>query len=139
MSEETETQLAVASFQFTLYDPSTGEVMQVGACENLEQAQLLASVEGLELYEGYVDANTHYILDEVSTLRPVAAFDKLEIAADGVDTATIEIPAVFTARIDGVKVTTSSELALDAPHPGSFRVQIDHFPYIPVDVRIVAS
>ena len=66
------------------------------------------------------------------------AFDKTTIAADGVDVAMLDIPGAFTVTIDGVDHEVEDLLEIASDMPATYRVEVDHFPYLPLDVEIVA-
>ena len=73
------------------------------------------------------------------TPRPVAGFDKTTIAADGVDVAVLEMPGPFTATVDGVAHAVTDRLEIASDMPATYRVEVDHFPYLALDVEIVAQ
>ena len=75
----------------------------------------------------------------VLTPRPVASFDKLTIAADGIDVAVLELPGPFTATVDGVDHAVSDRLEIASHMPATYRVEVDRFPWLPLDVEIVAE
>ena len=75
----------------------------------------------------------------VLTPRPVASFDKTTIAADGVDVAVLEMPGPFTVTIDGIEHAVADRLEIASDMPATYRVEVDHFPYLAIDVEIVAQ
>ncbi|MFM2045237.1 MAG: hypothetical protein RLY86_3813 [Pseudomonadota bacterium] len=73
-----------------------------------------------------------YVLAGTVTPRPVLPdFDKTAILADGIDTATLSgLPDPCTVTVNGQDHSvTGGVLELDADHPGTYRVEIRHFPY----------
>jgi hypothetical protein len=75
----------------------------------------------------------------VLTPRPVASFDKLTIAADGIDVAVLELPGPFTATVDGVAHAVTDRLEIASDMPATYRVEVDRFPWLPLDVEITAE
>ena len=75
----------------------------------------------------------------VLTLRPSLAFDQYVIAADGEDAARLELPGPFTVRIDGTDYEVEDTVEITSDMPATYRVEIDHFPYLPLDVEILAE
>ena len=86
-----------------------------------------------------LDAETQYLPGGVVTNRPVAAFNKTTIAASGIDVAVLEIPGAFTVTIDGVAYEVEDSVEIASDMPATYRVEVDHFPYRPIDVEIVAQ
>ncbi len=81
-----------------------------------------------------------YVVGGSLVPRPVLAFDKVMIAADGADTATLDIGGPFTARVDGALVDVEDRLEIASDMPGRYRVQVEEaFPYRDLDVEIVAT
>jgi hypothetical protein len=81
-----------------------------------------------------------YVVGSSLVPRPVLAFDKVVIAADGQDTATLDIGAPFSARIDGALVDVADRLEIVSDMPGRYRVQVEEaFPFRDLDVEIVAT
>jgi len=125
----------VTTAPFTVYDTITGEVLRTGrASEDDALLQASGANEAVLL-----DAETQYLPGGTITNRPVAAFTKTTIAASGADVALLEIPGPFIVTIDGgaYEVEDSVEIASDMA--ATYAVRIDHFPYRPIDVDIVAS
>jgi hypothetical protein len=80
-----------------------------------------------------------YCPEGVLTERPAVAFDKTTIAADCVDTATLAIPGRFTVTVDGVEHAVEDVVEIASAMPATYRVTVDHFPWLPIDVEIVAA
>jgi hypothetical protein len=81
-----------------------------------------------------------YVVGGSLVPRLVLAFDKVIIAADGADTATLDIGGPFTARIDGAVVDVADRLEIVSDMPGRYRVQVEEaFPFRDLDVEIVAT
>ena len=123
---------------FTVYDTITGEVLRTGRASE-DDALLQASGANEAVLLDTLDAETQYLPGGTITNRPVAAFTKTTIAASGADVALLEIPGPFIVTIDGgaYEVEDSVEIASDMA--ATYAVRIDHFPYRPIDVDIVAS
>ena len=84
-------------------------------------------------------ARCFYCPGGVLTARPTLAFDKTAIAADGIDVATLAIDGAFTVTIDGTEYEVEDVLEIASDMPATYRVEVDHFPYLPLDVEIVAA
>ena len=123
-----------------VYDLDTGEIVNVltRIPEDMLAAQAGAGQGVLATDEGD-GGQTWYAPGGVLTLRPVAAFNKQTIAANGTDVAVLEIPGVFNVTIDGVDYEVEDSVEIASDMPATYAVQIDHFPYLAVDVEIVAS
>jgi hypothetical protein len=62
------------------------------------------------------------------------------IAADGGDTATLEVGGAFTAIVDGVSYEVEDRLEITSDMPARYRVLVeDRFPFLDLDVEIVAE
>jgi hypothetical protein len=61
------------------------------------------------------------------------------IAADGIDVAVLEIPGPFTATVDGVAHAVTDRLEIASDMPATYRVEVENFPWLPLDVEIVAE
>ncbi|MFV3131961.1 hypothetical protein [Niveispirillum sp. KHB5.9] len=78
------------------------------------------------------DLLADYVVSGTITPRPILPqFDKTSILADGTDIATLSgLPDPCTVLVNGEEHTiTGGTLELDADYPGTWRVEIRHFPY----------
>jgi hypothetical protein len=76
----------------------------------------------------------------VLTRRPKLAFSKWIIAADGQDAARLEIGEPFEIVVDGVHfLVEEGFVELSSDMPARYRVQVDHFPWLPLEAEIVAE
>jgi hypothetical protein len=73
----------------------------------------------------------------------VLAFDRLEIAADGVDRAVLALREPFRVTVEGTKFQVDDPdgdgayaLVLVSTMPAVYRVGIDHWPYLPFQAEI---
>ena len=123
---------------WTVYDSATGRVMRYGHAAP-EDSALQASGEGEAVILAQVEAQTDYLPDGVATPRPTLGFDRLAIAADGEDTATLLLPGPFVAKIDGVAYDCEDALELASDMPARYRVEVRHFPYRDLVAEIVAK
>jgi hypothetical protein len=119
---------------------ATGEIVQVltGVPEEMVAAQP-GEGQGVLITDAGDGGRSWYAPGGVLTPRPVASFDKLTIAADGIDVAVLELPGAFTARVDGVAHAVADRLEIASNMPATYRVEVDHFPWLPLDVEIVAE
>jgi hypothetical protein len=90
-----------------------------------------------------VNGNTHYVRGDRIVPRPVLAFDRLEIAADGVDRAVLALREPFRVTVEGTKFQVDDPdgdgayaLVLVSTMPAVYRVGIDHWPYLPFQAEI---
>ena len=123
---------------FTVYDAATGEILRTGFAVE-EDAMLQASGPGEAVVLETLDAATQYLPGGVVSSRPVRAFSKTTIVADGIDVAVLEIPGPFTVIIDGAAYAVEDSLEIASHMPATYRVEVDHFPYLPIDVEIIAQ
>lgn len=79
---------------------------------------------------------------EVKQRQPLpATISKLSIAADDADRAVISgLPDPITVKIDGVEhYVGGGVLTITSPMPAVYRVEIDHWPYLPWSAEVVAE
>ena len=122
-----------------VYDLATGEIVNV--LRNVPEDMVAAQAgdgQGVLQTDGGDGGRTWYAPEGVLTPRPVGAFSKTTIAADGTDVAVLEIPGSFTVTVDGVGHEVEDTLEIASGMPATYRVEIDQFPYLAVDVEITA-
>jgi hypothetical protein len=123
-----------------VYDTGSGRIEMVLTNIPLDMAELQAGDGQAVLVTDEGDGGTLcYCPDGVLTERPTMAFDRTTIAADGEDTATLAIPGRFTVTVDGVEHEVEDEVEIASAMPATYRVTVDHFPWLPIDVEIVAA
>ena len=123
-----------------VYDAATGRIEFIVTCATLATAELQAGDgQGVLVTDDGDGGELFYCPGGVLTARPTLAFDKTAIAADGSDVATLAIDGPFTVTIDGVEYEVEDVLEIASDMPATYRVEIDHFPYLPLDVEIVAA
>jgi hypothetical protein len=123
-----------------VHDLATGAILNVltGVPEDMVAAQAQAG-QGVLVTDAGDGGRSWYAPGGVLTPRPVASFDKLTIAADGIDVAVLELPGPFTATVDGVDHAVADRLEIASDMPATYRVEVDHFPWLPLGVEIVAQ
>jgi hypothetical protein len=123
-----------------VHDLATGEIVQVltGVPEDMVAAQP-GEGQGVLVTDAGDGGRNWYAPGGVLTPRPVASFDKLTIAADGIDVAVLELPGPFTATVDGVDHAVADRLEIASDMPATYRVEVEHFPWLPLYVEIVAE
>jgi hypothetical protein len=123
-----------------VYDEGTGRIEFIVTCATHATAELQAGGGKGVLVTGDGDGGTlFYCPGGVLTPRPTLAFGRTTIAADGVDVATLAIPGAFTVTIDGAEYEIEDVLEIASAMPATYRVEVDHFPYLPLDAEIVAA
>ena len=81
-----------------------------------------------------------YAPDGVLTRRPKLAFSKWVIAADGIDVARLELGEPFEITIDGARfMAEEGSIEISSDMPGRYRVEVEHFPWLPLKAEIVAE
>ena len=123
---------------WTVYDSATGAVLRYGHAAP-DDAALQASGEGEAVILARIDAATDYLPGGVATPRPTLGFDRLAIAADGADIASLLLPGPFITKIDGVTYELEDLLELASDMPARYRVEVRHFPYRDLVAEIVAT
>jgi len=128
---------------YTLYDPTTGEILKNVACPDyLIDAQLAAGqsyVSGCYLYQDY------YLESDVPIVRPTmqVSATKTEIAADNSDTAQISgVPEGASIYRNGEYIGAAAADGLvnvKSDTPKKIGILVDLFPYRPEEVVIHAS
>ncbi|MBP0439426.1 hypothetical protein [Tianweitania sediminis] len=135
---------------FIEHDPVTGEIVYCGSVPpdvidgypplfpHLTFRWVGHGMDVPDPAEVYFDLDADRVV-----LRPQLAVtaSKTTIAADGVDEAVITgIPAGITFAIDGVPSTADgAPIQLRATMPATYRLAINHFPYLPIEMEIVAQ
>ena len=127
------------------YNTKTGEItaayfgkhhsIPVGEDEEVLSVQ---NPMGVSQTEFYVDVATQEL--KPRSILP-ADVSKLEIVADGNDICQItNLPDPVEVKIDGVLHTiTGGVLELVADVPATYKVEINHWPYLPWTVEIIAN
>jgi hypothetical protein len=88
------------------------------------------------------DPETQFFSDSQLTPRPVlAGLDRLTIAADGVEVATLAgLPDPCPVTVNGqAHSVTGGVLELTADYPGDYRVEVRHFPWRDFTATITAT
>ncbi|OCP21889.1 MULTISPECIES: hypothetical protein [unclassified Ensifer] len=124
---------------FTIFDPVTGRIDRTGFCVFADVELQKRQGEGLIL--GSADDVTQYVLDDVITDRPAFSISKTQIAADDVDEAVMHgLPDPVVVKIDDVEhEVAGGSISISSPMPATYRIEIDHWPYLPFNAEIVAS
>lgn len=90
--------------------------------------------------DGFVDPGLFYLTDGALVARPALdGFDRLTIAADDVDAAQMTLPEPMTVHVDGQPYGPTDTVAITSPMPGSYVVEIRHFPWQDFRAVVVAS
>ena len=122
------------------YRLDSGEIANVLTGVPLSQVPAQAdAAHGVLVTDAGDGGRSWYAPGGVLTPRLMASFDKLAIAADGEDAAVLAIPGPFTATVDGIEYAVEGSLEVASAMPATYRVEIDHFPYLALDVEIVAA
>lgn len=128
-----------AQTSFTVYDPTTGAIHRSGWCRRGDLGLQVRDGEAV-VFEASADDLTQYVLEGEVVNKPIFAFDKLEIAADGLDEAVMTgLPSPVTVIIDGTPhEVTGGTLEIASIMPAVYRVVIIHWPYMPFSAEVVA-
>lgn len=139
MSEEPEIDLE-AQASFTIYDPATGAIHRSGWCRRGDLEIQVRDGEAA-VFEASADDLTQYVLEGEVVNKPVFAFDKLAISANGLDEAVMTgLPSPITVIIDGTPhEVTGCTLEIASIMPAVYRVVIIHWPYMPFSAEVVAT
>lgn len=131
---------------YAKYDTTTGRIAAVLSCdEGLIDIQPLEPGEAFTMIPENIDDLSHYVDGEGEAIeRPILAFSKLEIVADGADTAVLsDLPDPCKVWVNGeaLQVTGGSlELAADVPATYSVLIEErDAFPYLRFEEEVVAT
>lgn len=129
--------------EYIVYDNTSGRILIMGHCREEDvsiQANGYANGVAVAVSSppSYSD---HYVVDGALTDRPMMpAFDKLELAADDVDVATlIGLPEPCVVKVDGIEHTIlGGVLEISSAMPATYSIEIKHWPYKDVRYEIVA-
>lgn len=114
---------------FTIYKPSTGEIVNHGRCLTVPAPD----DPDLAVLEGEYEYPRHYIVEGAAAPRP-----EMPAHREGLTVSGIPVPAVVI--IDGLCYPVEDgEVTLDLPLPGVYDVRIVAFPYLDWTARVVAS
>ncbi|MER2508605.1 hypothetical protein [Amaricoccus sp.] len=127
-----------------VYDTASGRIDHVATNvpEELVGAQALTGQSAMITTLDRVSGADWYVAGGVLAPRPSLTFDRLEITADGEDTARLERPGVWTAHIDGAAYDITGPLEFAADMPGVYVVVVedeDAFPWLAYRAEVVAS
>lgn len=90
--------------------------------------------------DGFVDPGLFYLTDGALVARPALdGFDRLAISADDEDAAQMTLPEPMTVHVDGQAYGPTDTIAIASPMPGSYVVEIRHFPWQDFRAVVVAS
>lgn len=147
MSEELEDNIL-----FAVYDLTTGRILRAGGCQEDtfdDQADPMENEGVVVSPSDEVSETTHYVdlsgPEPEVVERPVLTFDKYEIVANGIDTATMTgLPSPVTVIVDEEEddgyVVTGGVLEVDALVPATYTILIDDpFPAQSFEGEIVAT
>lgn len=128
--------------QYVVYDLGTGEILR--SCR--DSASYVPNEEwhdamGEGIVYGIADDATHYVQGRVIVERPTFTIpDVITVVADGVSEETFMLPAGTKVIHDEVEsVLADGELTLSADIPGSYTLTLDHFPYKPKTITVIAE
>lgn len=123
-----------------------GKLTQFGSARDYEDIALQSALGSIVVIEEIPDSPELYWVDPATSsllLREEcpAVVDKTTIAADGTDSATITgLPDPVMVMIDGERhEVTGGVLELTADVPSTYRLAVDHWPYLPWVLEIVAQ
>ncbi|KGM36123.1 hypothetical protein [Inquilinus limosus] len=128
---------------YAVYDSATGRILIVGQCRE-EDVPLQAGgyPGGISVaVSSRLSYRDHYMVEGQIANRPVLPiFDKMEIAADGVDEATlVGLPDPCRVIVDDVEhVVEGGSLSIASPMPATYVVEIKQWPYKDARYEIVA-
>src|SRR5687767_7205232 len=124
-----------------VYRLATGEILQIAT--NVPEEMVAAQAEpgqGVLVTVAGDGGAKWYAPGGVLTRRPKLAFDKWIIAADGVDVVRLEVGEPFEISIDGARfMAEEGSIEISSDMPGRYRVEVEHFPWLPLKAEIVAE
>lgn len=130
---------------FVSYLPETGRIVAWGTCPDhtlADQAIRGSVVLSVELDPPEAPwGDTHMVQEGELVERPMLAFDKAEIVADGQDSATLaNLPDPCTVLVDGdPHEITGGHIEMVTTMPGTYLIEIeDPFPYQPFRAEVIA-
>lgn len=131
---------------YCIFRSGTGQIMQ---CMNIpsDEAPLYERPNEIPAVQVMAcnaapDMFGDYVVGGAVVQRPtLPSFDKTSILANGSDTATLSgLPDPCTVLVNGQEyIVTGGTLELDAGYPGTYRVEIRHFPYRDFVQEIIAT
>ena len=124
-----------------IYRLATGEILQVVVNCPVEMLAAQAGPgQGVIVTDEGDGGAKWYAPGGVLTRRPKLAFTKWIIAADGQDAARLEIGEPFEITVDGERfIAEEGAVEISSDMPGRYRVEIDRFPWLPLEAEIVAE
>lgn len=136
---------------YARYDPATGRIHSKLNCHPSEFAANAALYPDLATVEGECDLDLDHVdiaADPPAVVpRPtLAGFDKLAIAADGIDEAVLELDRPFRITIDGETLEIDEPeaggayvIGLATTLPATWTVRVEAWPALPYETEVVAS
>lgn len=114
------------------------------AIESLSQRGVLYADVAFDVEDGLPALfDLHYVVDGALAQKPAHAvgITKTTIAADGDDAAEITgLPIPCQVRVNGTLIDVpDGSLTTRSRHPGTFRMSLDHWPYLPWSTTVEAQ
>jgi hypothetical protein len=131
---------AANAVRFVLYEEASGRIVQSGFCAPFDLHH--QGGVGLSRLDGVAaDLTKEYVVGGWVIPRPVlSGFDRTNIIAGGVDAARMNVPPGCLVKIDGVEhIVDDGEIVLASAAPGVWRIDIDHWPYMPFTAEITCA
>jgi hypothetical protein len=113
---------------YVMYEEVTGEILQYGFCNRLEDFAGVLDI-GVSVLAGVGRDTEHYVQNGVINPRP-----EMPITIDG---NTLTVPINTTFKVNGFQdVTTDGVLEFDFSEPGVYNVHLSLWPYKDVEVTL---
>lgn len=127
---------------FAVFDIASGRIESVGGASSLEGARLQGRRAGQDvvLVAGPVTSQTHYVVNDALAPRPLCpVFDRVQIRADGIEAARLDLGQPFSALVDSVPYEVADGvLEIATAMPATYKVRVCAWPYQDYEVEIVA-
>lgn len=141
MFEEPDLPVVSEALMLIECDLATGRIVSFRQLPRAEfDLQVPADGAAFLEVDGFVDPGLFYLTDGALVARPALdGFDRLAIAADDEDAAQMTVPEPMTVHVDGQAYGPTDTVAITSPMPGSYVIEIRHFPWQDFRAVVVAS
>lgn len=128
---------------YALFEIATGRIEHVGASSTLADVVAEGRRPGHDIVligDASCAPSTHYVRDDALAPRPACpGFDRVQIRADDIEAARLDLGQPFSALIDGVAhEVEDGVLEITSAMPATYMVEVRAWPYQDYDVEIVA-
>ena len=122
-----------------VYDAASGRIEVIVTCATLATAELQATTAAHPRHRRRRRRRALLLPGRGADRAAELAFDKTRSTPTASTWRRLPSPGRFSVTIDGTDYEVEDVLEIASDMPATYRVELDHFPYLPLDVEIVAE